>query len=283
MSQKVKVIVDHDADTNPDDILAVLFLLNSPDVEICLTVSGNNHPVERAQYMKRFLELTGHPDIPCFAGEQTGHITFHGHDAIRDSNYQPPIDYKAAIKHLCEENNKVIYLCIQNLANLHALLNTYREIAPKIQIFHMGMSLDKAKQSFVSGGTNMEGAPLAAKAVYERTDLDMHVVGAHTTIHDSLRISPETELHQKLKLSDKPHEQFAWKALTDFYKRRNIWPALHDPLTASCAAGCEFVKFSQTYIDFRENGTYQLGIMTDVVISEHADYTGFMRYFASIL
>lgn len=283
MSQKTKIIVDHDAGTNPDDILALLFLLKSQNVEIALTVSGNNHPVERAQYVKRFFDLAGYDYIPCFAGEWTGHIDFYGYEAIRSSKYQPSQDYLTAIKQLCDNHENVIYLCIQNLANLYRLLKKYPDIAYKLRIYHMGMTLTGAQEAYIDGGTNMAGAPLEAKAVYEQANLDMHVIGAHTTIHDALRISPDTELHQKLKQSEKPCEQFIWNALREFYGRRKVWPALHDPLTASCAIGKNFVEFYDVAVDFNEIGAYRLGTTTNVTLSKSANHAGFISHFSSII
>lgn len=283
ISKVLKLVIDHDAGTNPDDILAFLLLLNVPEVEILMTISGNNHPVERARYAHHFLSLAGRSDIPCYAGEKTGHTAFHGSNLIEKNTYEPPCDYLSALKNRCDQEDRVVYLAIQGLGNLDRFLAKYPDMAKKLCVYHMGITLTGADKGFVTGGTNIESNPVAAKRVYERKNIDLHVVGSHTTINDQLRLTPETPLYQKLAASPHPHYQMAYQALLEFHERRGIWPALHDPLTASAAIGKGFVTFYEEEIDFREDGAYKIGAHTKIIISKNADYKSFLHYFASLL
>ena len=283
LAKKISVVIDHDAGTNPDDILAFLFLLHADNVDIKMTISGNGYPTERARYAYQFFNQTGRSNIPCFAGEATGHIHFYAQDDIEHVSYTPPTDYVSALKTLCDEEDHVVYVAIQGLSNLQTFLTHCPQAAPKLSVFHMGLTLKNAENSFITGGTNIEADPLAAKQIYQWTDLDLKVVGSHTTIHDELRITPITDIYQKIKNSFLPHYQMVYRTILDFEKRRGIWPALHDPLTASAAIDAGFVTFDTAHIDFATDGSYMIGTQTKINISKLANYADFMVYFASLL
>lgn len=282
MNTKIPIVIDHDAGTNPDDVLAILLLLNAQVVDIKLLISGNGQPVERAIYAQHLLALAGREDIPSFAGEKKGHIAFYG-DVSLHSTYVPPTDYTKALAELCSREKTVSYLAIQGLSNLNTFLQQYPQHASKLVVYHMGLTLTGADQGYVTGGTNIEADPAAAREVYQRSDLHIKIIGGHTTIHDSLRITPDTNLHQVLKQSHHPAHKWVYEALLEFHQRRGIWPALHDPLTASAALGLPFITFEDCYINFKQDGLYTLGNQTKVTISANADYQGFMDYFVNLL
>ncbi|MDB5478415.1 MAG: inosine-uridine preferring nucleoside hydrolase family protein [Alphaproteobacteria bacterium] len=280
---KPAIIIDHDAGTNPDDVLAFLLLLNSARADIRMTVSGNKFPVERARYAHKFFAAMGRADIPCYAGEKNGHVDFHAQKDIEGYTYEPPDDYLSRLKELCETEDNIVYLAIQGLSNLDRFLSLYPQYSPKLSVFHMGMTLPKANNEWIKGGTNMEIDSSAASRVYQFPNLDLKIVGAHTTIHDALRLSPDTPLYRKLFIDGGTAYEMIRNALQDFYNRRGIWPALHDPLTASAAIGCDFVRFTSQRVDFDESGAYRLGKNSAVMISADADYRHFMDYFFGLL
>lgn len=250
-------ILDHDAGTNPDDFFSLLMLLNSSNVDLKLIVSGNNHSLERAQFAHKIVEQHGKQKVAVYAGKATGHIDFNAHQYIEE--YVPNIsrEYLTAIKKVLDTHDEVVYLSIQGLSNLATFLRAYPEYQDTFDVVHMGMKIGDTGE-FISGGTNMEADAQAAKYVYELGLRRFKVVGSHTTINDAIRITPQTALYQKLATSKSPNHQMLLSHLHDYYQRRTIWPALHDPLTTSVALGYDFVSFCDYRVEFNDEGLYRL-------------------------
>lgn len=263
------IILDHDAGTNPDDFFSLLMLLNAPNVDLKLVISGNNHPRERARFVHKIVKNHGKQGVAVYAGEAAGQIDFNAHHYIED--YEPEISdqYQTAIKQVLDNNSEVTYVAIQGLTNLAAFLRKHPDSHDTFDIVHMGMKIEASK-NFISGGTNIEADALAAKYVYELELERCKVVGSHTTINDAIRVTPKTDLYKKLKSSTGPNQQMLFGHLNDYYLRRNMWPALHDPLTTSVALGHDFVSFRDHQVEFNEEGQYRLNDSGVRVINSEA-------------
>jgi len=251
------LILDHDAGTNPDDFFSLLMLLNASDSDVQLVISGNNYPMERARFVHKIISQHGKPGVTVCAGETTGSIDFNAQQYIE--GYKPFIssDYITQIQNILATRDEVTYVCIQGLSNLATFLQTYPEYKDTFDVVHMGMKI-AAGEDFMSGGTNIEADALAAKYIYELGLERFKVVGSHTTINDAIRITPDTELYKKLAASNHPNHQMLLTHLDDYRKRRDMWPALHDPLTTSVALGYDFVSFADYQVEFDDAGKYRL-------------------------
>lgn len=277
---KQKIILDTDIGTNPDDFFALLMLMNASDLK--LIVTGNRFPIERAIMARRIVDLCG-KEINVVAGEEKGCVDFFGQKVIEDYNYKIDKNYIEAIKKVLDNNDKVTYICIQGLSNLACFLKKYPEYKEKLKIIHMGATLKDADKDFISGGTNMEADKLAAKYIYE-LNCDLKVVGAHTTINDAIRINPETKIYKKLKESKSTIHKMLFEHLLEYNKRRKIWPAMHDPLTASVSLGKNFVQFDRISICFNKEGRYKIGKGSSVLISKKEfDAINFMELLYSLM
>tara|TARA_B100000745_G_scaffold299915_1_gene252049 strand:+ start:39 stop:881 length:843 start_codon:yes stop_codon:yes gene_type:complete len=260
------IILDHDLGTNPDDFFSLLMLLNSDMVDLRLVVSGNNFPIERAVMAQKIIQQNGKEGVAVYAGEQAGHIDFNAYHLIEGVNREIGTDYKTAIKNVLDESDAVVYLCIQGTANISAFLKAYPEYVDTFEIIHMGMKMPG--NEFMSGGTNMEADPLGAKYLYEFGLKHFKVVGAHTTINDAIRVTPETDLYKKLSVSEDENHKMLLQHLHDYNVRRGIWPALHDPLTSTVALGHDFVAFEEVAVEFNDEGEYRMGGDTSMLLSK---------------
>ena len=216
---------------------------------------------------KKILDNEDNKNIDSLEGENTGHIDFFGSKFIE--NYAPKIsnNYLEKVKELIDNDENVVWLVIQGLSNLTKFLKTYPEYADKFEVIHMGMSIKEA-EDYIGGGTNMEADPLASKFIYELGLKKMRVVGSHTTINDSIRSSPDSRVYKKIEAGKTINHKLLFEHLRDYNVRRGIWPALHDPLTASVALGKDFVTFSIKRITFNNLGEYTLGGDTEITISD---------------
>lgn len=265
---KPSIILDHDIGTNPDDFFALLLLLRSTEANLRLLISGNNFPKERATFAQKVLDNESIGNIQSLAGEKTGYIDFYAFQYIENCSPTIEENYFQKIKEVIDNNKHVVYVVIQGLSNLANFLRHYPGYAGKFDILHMGMTTNGADE-YIGGGTNMEADSAAAKYVYELQLKSMRVVGSHTTISDAIRVHPKTDLYKKLEIGASKNHRMLFQHLQDYHERRGIWPALHDPLTASVALERGFVRFTEIDVDFNEEGQYKTkGSTTRVTISK---------------
>ncbi len=278
------LILDHDIGTNPDDFFALLMLLNSNQVNLSMTISGNGYPNERARLANKIISQSNKPGVESFVGKKTGRTNFFGNQFTKEYEPQLSSNYVGAIKNLINTKGEVIYLCIQGLSNLAQFAKKYPKDVGKLDIIHMGLTTKNA-DNFVGGGTNMEADPMAAKYIYELGLPNFRVVGSHTTINDSIRIHPDTQAYKKLSESGEANHGMLLTHLHEYNTRRGIWPALHDPLTASVALTEKFVDFEEINIEFRDDGSYRLGGNTKVLVSKEEinNSGGFMDLVAELV
>jgi inosine-uridine nucleoside N-ribohydrolase len=80
-----------DVDTSGDDLMAILYLLAQPDVDIkAITIVHGVSDVENGtEIVLRALALTGHADIPVFKGAD---VPMEGSNAF-PVKWQPPVDH----------------------------------------------------------------------------------------------------------------------------------------------------------------------------------------------
>lgn len=80
-----------DVDTSGDDIMAILYLLARPDVDIkAITIVHGVSDVEKGtEIVLRLLAITGHGDIPVVKGAD---VPMEGNNAFPDK-WQPPVDH----------------------------------------------------------------------------------------------------------------------------------------------------------------------------------------------
>ncbi len=274
-------ILDTDIGTNPDDFFALLMLLNS-QINLGLILTGNCYPIERAKLVKKIIRMFG-KDFLVAAGEEKGNISFFAEKYLGEETLDIEENYCNLVKKICDENEEVIYIAIQGLSNLAVFLREFPEHAKKLTIYHMGATIKDADRGLIQGGTNMEADPLAAKFIYE-AGLKLRVIGSHTTINDKIRINPESRIYKKLKESGNKAHSLLFAHLHDYYDRRKLWPAMHDPLAVSAALGEKFVNFEETGLIFDEFGRYQLGGGKTVFISaKKFNEEGFMKYLYQLL
>ena len=259
-------VLDTDVGTNPDDVFALLMLLNSSGIDLKLIITGNRFPVERAIFVKKILSLVG-KEISVIAGEDSGRVDFFARKYIENDNYNVSRDYQAALKQLCDKHKEIVYVAIQGLSNLASFLRKYPEYSNKFVIYHMGVNLEGADKDYIKGGTNVEADPMAHQFICEY-GLNLKIVGAHTTLNDKIRVTPESKIYLALNKSNNPAHQLLINHLQDFYERRKIHPAMHDPLTVSVALGKKFVKFKEVDICFDESGRYKAGKGCKLTVSE---------------
>ena len=86
---KKSVILDSDIGDDICDVLALCFVLNSPELKVEAIISNNGHEKERAQMIQKLVSVTG-KEIPVFQGIKGGRgILTHQKAFIKDSRFKP--------------------------------------------------------------------------------------------------------------------------------------------------------------------------------------------------
>jgi inosine-uridine nucleoside N-ribohydrolase len=254
----LKVIVDHDAGTNPDDCFGFALLAHLESIEILATISGNRYPRERACLAKRFFDSLGIRSRHL-SGNENGCVEFFSQPQIEDRPLPPPSDYVDELRELIDQHDSVTYIAIQGLANLRDLLDRHPHLASKLKIFHMGLSLPPNGDWF-DGGTNIKADSLAAAKIYSNPAYPIKAVGTQTTINDALRISPDTKLYRSLVSRSEDWAMLLLEQLEQFHQRRGIWPAMHDPVTVAAATRAYELEFEPLTVEFDDRGFYRRAV-----------------------
>ncbi len=178
--KKKKVIID--CDPGHDDVMAILSILASDDVEVLgiTTVCGNNYCNVVTENLLNVLSYINRTDI-CVAKGQDRPLIYnpepqdaHGYNGLEGFDFPQPIMQIVSnnavefMKNLIdEEDNKVTILALAPLTNIALLLRTYPEVKKNIdEIILMGGSIYRgnilARSEF-----NIYADPHAAEMVME--------------------------------------------------------------------------------------------------------------------
>jgi len=275
MELRVPVVLDHDIGTNPDDFYAFDYLLSHPKANLLFVVSGNRAPTERAQLARRVLDLYDKSTIPSFVGEPEGCVDFYCQSSISGQEATES-DYIGAVKQALQQHSRLLYISIQGLSNVERILRECPELNDRLLIYHMGLTTTDYERP-TDGGTNMRADPVAAEYVYKNAE-HLWAVGLQTTLRDDLRVSPGTELYDRLVSSHTELGELLRAHSEEFHARRGVYPAMHDAVVVAAALQDGFVEFERVFVDFTGAGTYQKGSQVAVCASdEDIDTNRFMK------
>src|SRR3989344_5301588 len=92
------VILDTDIGYDPDDLFALLLLLNSPELRLDLVVTGDEVGGKRAAFARKVLDQCGRQDLKVVQGEDLGNHNFVVDELIQDCVYSPETNYLDSMK-----------------------------------------------------------------------------------------------------------------------------------------------------------------------------------------
>jgi purine nucleosidase len=254
-----KLILDTDIGTDVDDLLALSFMLASPEVDVLGITTAYGDTRLRAKIVRRALELTGQTDIPIAAGP---HATFEGNrevwmaghegDNARISelsdNFLHPLNAPAFILETIRAHPGEVILCaVAPLTNLaHACekdLETMRQVK---HIYLMGgvFGFNNPSLTFPSAEHNIRSDPEAARVVFE-AGLPITLFPLDVTLQTPLASLDVTQI----KSADTPLAAFLDAEMSTWlrfirarFDRDQIF--LHDPLTVAAVVDSGIVTRS---------------------------------------
>ncbi|MDD5181768.1 MAG: nucleoside hydrolase [Candidatus Nanoarchaeia archaeon] len=250
---KNSVILDTDIGYDPDDLFALLLLLNSPEMDLNLIVTGDEVNGKRATFAKKVLDMYGRRDIKVVQGADLGHHDFVVDELIQDFSYSADKNYLEAMKTVLDASDKVVYTCIQGFTNLANLLKRFPESREKLVVYQMGGAVDYSRRpGWVEHNVKIDKE--AARYV-TKSGANISLVTAQTTFNLVYMVDDQHNLYKKLKSSDKPVYQMLARHVELFHEAKTFWPYMHDPLTVAAALGKDFVDFYESAVSMDEHGS----------------------------
>ncbi len=244
---KTGVILDTDIGYDPDDLFALLLLLNSPELKLDLIVTGDEVNGKRAQFTRMILDKYRHQDLKVVQGSSLGNNNFLVDELIQDISCHIDDDYLKAMQQVMDASDKVVYIGIQGFTNLANLLKSFPENKEKLQICQMGGAVDYCRRpGWIEHNIKID--PNAARYVLS-SGVNISLVMAQTTFNPIYRIDNGHEIFKKLESSNNPVYNMLARHCELFHEAKGFWTYMHDPLAVSAAMGKDFV-------DFYESGIY---------------------------
>lgn len=267
MSSKHQVILDTDIGTDVDDILALGFLLGSPDEIDLIGVTTVYADVQlRARMVRKMLSLRGGcaTDIPIHAGigkplQNIDPIYWPGHEGIgllsADDHATPdlPID---AVDYLVEtvlaNPGNITLLAIGPLTNVAAAVLRHPDFASSLKhLMIMGGKVDMSFSSWGPGEHNIKCDPEAAAIVF-KSSANISVVPLDVTLRALIRqdgvdalLARGGEYHTQLGDQVARYPGFVHRGGSTF---------LHDPLAAMALVAPELLTWQEFRLDVELNG-----------------------------
>lgn len=269
MSNKHQVILDTDIGTDVDDILALGFLLGSPDEIDLIGVTTVYADVQlRARMVRKVLALRGGrvADIPVHAGIGTplmniDPIYWPGHEGIgllsTEDHAAPdlPID---AVDYLVEtvlaNPGEITLLAIGPLTNVAAAVLRHPDFASSLKhLMIMGGKVDMSFAAWGPGEHNIKCDPEAAAIVF-KSGATISVVPLDVTLRALIRQDGVDALLAH-GATDEYHTQLGDQvARYPGFVARGGSTFLHDPLAAMALVAPELLTWQDFRLDVELNG-----------------------------
>lgn len=273
-SMKRKVIID--CDPGVDDSLALMFALNSPNIEVIgITIVCGNSPVEMGfENAKKVLAKMNRLNIPIFVGadkplkkEFVNALDTHGSDGLGESFLDPIQGYEQkqnAVEFLKESlhKEKVSIIAIGPLTNLAMLIQEDEQAFQNIdQLVSMGGAFRIHGNCSPVAEYNYWCDPDAAQIVYKaalKHHKIIHMVGLDVT--RKIVLTP-TLLEYLIRL-DEDLGNFV-KRITKFYydfhwKQEHILGCvINDPLAIAYFIDPSICQGIDRYVDIATQGIAQ--------------------------
>lgn len=270
------VVIDTDIGGDPDDALALLFGLNSPEIRIELIVTSDEHKGHRAEFTRKLLQALK-INVPVISGSNLGNnrccVICDLIDADMDSENRKT-SYLSAIKKVILRNSKTYYVCIGPQTNLAQFLRYAPELALKLEIVMMAGTVNYRKKGRAEHNIRYDVG--SAREVFY-SDADKRYVLSDTTFNPALQVDEHHSIYKRLLDSDSPAKKILLKNFQNFFRRFYPSTFMHDPLTLSYVINQEFLTFNQRKLELGTDGCMRLSEKGKLAtVSTHADYPRFM-------
>lgn len=265
MTSKHQVIFDTDIGTDVDDILALGFLLGSPEeIDLIGVTTVYGDVTLRARMVRKMLQLRGKDGVAVHTGVRDpllklDPIYWPGHEGVgllQDDDDLAPADSNDAVGYLIEtvlaRPGEITLLAVGPLTNVATAILREPTFARSLkQLMIMGGKVDMSNNSWGPGEHNIKCDPEAAAVVFS-SGAHIDLVPLDVTLRALIRQSGVDAL---LALPDPYHQ-----ALGDQVARypgfvdRGGSTFLHDPLAAMALVRHDLLGWQPYHVDVELTG-----------------------------
>ncbi len=269
---KKHIILDTDIGGDPDDTFALLLGLNSPEIQIDLIVTSDEHQGHRALFAKKLLRLLN-KNIPVVKGRDLGHNKCCVICDLVTEDISPS-DYLDKIKRVAERNPKTYYVCIGPQSNLAAFLDYAPELQTELEVVIMGGAIHR-KEGIEH---NVKYDIGAARKVFN-SNLNMRWVISDITANPAIEINQFHPIYKKIEQSPSPIKDLFIKSMQNYFDDLYSSTFMHDPLALSYVIDPQFLIFEKQTIAMDKQGALKPSIKgRPIAISAGARYQEFMKF-----
>jgi len=267
------LIIDTDIGGDPDDAIALLLALNSPEVTLDLIVTSDEHGGHRAAFARALLQTTG-LRIPVVGGSDLGNDKYClVHDLVKAEGKQTD-DYLSAIRNVMECNEHTDYVCIGPQTNIAAFIGYAPELQTKMSLTMMGGGIDYRKRDVAEH--NIRYDILAARAVFDAAVSKRYVI-SDTTFNELLAVDRTHPIYDAIDNS--PCRDLLLPSFERFFNNYHPASLMHDPLTLCAVLNDEYVSFTTRNLLLDEQGIMRLSEDgRPTCVSSGAKHAEFMRF-----
>lgn len=271
---KKPIILDTDFGGDPDDILALSYILHSPEVEVKALVTSDEYKKDkRAQVLKRWLN-SKNIDIPLFVGKDLGNTNYFLLESFAPST--PYVfasvfeskNFQEILTEVASQNGQ--YVSIGGLHNVNQLYTKYKEIISKLSLVIMGGAIEYVHPDTAEHNIRLDIE--AAKNIFN-SDLQTQWFLSDYSFIPQFRLHLEHPLYLSVKNKPGFFFELIKENMRLFYT--NLYPDsyLHDPVTLS-SIFLPTIQFERKKMKFLENGEFRFaekGIEKNVSIGVNSD------------
>ncbi len=265
----IPIILDTDIGSDVDDALALALLLASPEVELVGVTTVYGDVACRARIAQKLLRLAHREDVPVFpgAGQPISErpVWWGGHEGeglLEGDEWHEPVRQADAIGWLVDaimaRPGEITLVTIGPMTNAALALRREPRLAQAVKaVVSMGGVARVAANALDLPPVehNIRCDPRAAKEVFE-AGWPLTMVGLDVTMRvwitrDDVKelTTAATPFHQALERLIERWLRFIGRDRT----------ALHDPLAAATAIGCQFVTCHDLRVDVETEGSLMSG------------------------
>lgn len=244
MAQRQPVLIDTDIGDAPDDALAVILALKSPELEVRGITTVIDDVDAKTRFAWKLLGLYNGRDIPLTTGASEPLLSPKSSSHSRQYELLTPADTvpdsarRNAILFLIDtlqhSPNRMTVIALGPLTNLALAIKTEPSIKAKIErIVIMGGCYLMAEPEY-----NVQRDPAAAAIVFG-SGIPITAVGLDVTRHLQLR---DSDL-ERLRLADDPPGRFLARIVELAHAEQGgVNPTLYDPLALAAAFRPELIQ-----------------------------------------
>jgi pyrimidine-specific ribonucleoside hydrolase len=261
-----KLILDTDIGGDPDDALALVLALRSPEIELELVITSDEHREHRASFATELLRELG-SEVEVLSGTDLGNdrcCLMEGSPRFKTFSRDP---VQRMYEVIASSTSCLWYACIGPQSNLDLLLTRFPDITPNIKVLIMGGAFSGRSEH------NIRYDEKAAERILA-SPVEKFYVPLEITTNEALKLNEHHLFYRALK--SKGWQSLVKKNFDLFFEKLYPESSLHDPFTLSYLIDPDILEFRKVGLEFSGGNFKESESGSAAYLCEHANYARFI-------